>query len=294
MIGYIKIFKPEMKYKEFLVYNAYYCGICKSLGERYGPVYRNLINYDAVFIAILLDSALENKVSLEKFRCVLHPTKRKYRCLRNDNINFAADLTVFLTGAKLRDNILDENDLLSKIGGGLLRKGFSKASKRLNAIAGHIEEELERLHCYEQENNGDIDLVSDCYGSIIRKILEYGCGKSDVSEELGWIGYQLGKWIYIADAWSDIEKDIKKNSFNPLLTRFGYDNGELKLFKEKIKDRTGFFLFASLDEISATFEQIDKKINSGIIRNILYEGLFNMTNNILNGVTEKNGTEKSV
>ena len=28
-------------------------------------------------------------------------------------------------------------------------------------------------------------------------------------ETLGWIGYNLGKWIYLLDAYDDIEDNIK-------------------------------------------------------------------------------------
>ncbi len=294
MIGYIRIFKPELKYREFLVYNSYYCGICKALGDRYGLMYRNFINYDAVFVAILLDSAYGYQASFEKFRCILHPTKKKYRCSASDSINFAADLTVLLTRAKMQDNIIDDNDLISKLGQFLLAKGLIKSTERLEGIIDGIESELIKLHEFEQEKSSNIDQVSGCYGNIIRIILEHGAIESEISEELGWIGFQLGKWVYLADAWSDIEKDVKKGSYNPLLHRFGYNNEDTEGFRKSIKERTGFLMFASLDEIAASFEQIDKKINSGIIKNILYEGLFNMTNNILNGVTEKNAAKESI
>ncbi|MBN1624340.1 MAG: hypothetical protein JXN10_11800 [Clostridia bacterium] len=294
MIGYIRIYKPELKYREFLVYNAYYCGICKALGDRYGLVYRNFINYDAVFIALLLDSAHGFEASFETFRCILHPTKKKHRCTSSESINFAADLTVLLTRAKLRDNILDDNDLLAKIGQFFLKRGFDISSKILVELVEEIEKELRNLHVFEKENSSNVDLVSGCYGNIIKIILEYGAGESDIKMQLGWIGFHLGKWVYIADAWTDIENDIKKKSYNPLLKRFNYNEGDIAEFKDSIRERTEFMLFASLDEISSSFEQIDKKINSGIIRNILYEGLYNMTDNILNGVTQKNASKESI
>lgn len=294
MIGYIRIYKPELKYREYLVYNAYYCGICKALGDRYGLIYRNFINYDAVFIALLLDSAHAYVTSYETFRCILHPTKKKHRCTASDSMNFAADLTVLLTRDKLHDNILDDNDFLAKIGQFFLKRGFIKSSKILVELVEGIESELRNLHRLEKENSSNVDLVSNCYGNVIKMILEFGAGESEINLQLGWIGFHLGKWVYIADAWTDIEKDIKKKSYNPLLKRFNYSEMDISEFRDSIRERTGFLLFASLDEISSSFEQIDKKINSGIIKNILYEGLYNMTDNILNGVTQKNASKESI
>ena len=37
-------------------YQALYCGLCKSLKERYGQVSRLSLSYDLVFLAMLFDS----------------------------------------------------------------------------------------------------------------------------------------------------------------------------------------------------------------------------------------------
>ncbi|MEI3292775.1 MAG: DUF5685 family protein [Thomasclavelia ramosa] len=31
MFGYVVVNKPELKFKEFDVYQSYYCGLCKTL-----------------------------------------------------------------------------------------------------------------------------------------------------------------------------------------------------------------------------------------------------------------------
>ena len=36
MYEYIAINKAEMKFRDFDIYHAYYCGLCKDLKERYG------------------------------------------------------------------------------------------------------------------------------------------------------------------------------------------------------------------------------------------------------------------
>ena len=36
LFGYIIVNKPEMKFKEFDLYHAYYCGLCRSLKKCYG------------------------------------------------------------------------------------------------------------------------------------------------------------------------------------------------------------------------------------------------------------------
>jgi len=294
MIGYIRIFKPEIKFREYMIYNSYYCGICKEIGNRYGLPYRNFINYDAVFIAILLDCAKSNKPELENFRCILNPTKKKTRCISSESISYASDLTMYLTNAKLKDNIKDDNSFLAKAGSVLLKKGFRKADENLGSLAVIIDRHLMQLDMLEKGKSGDLDEVSSCYGNIIREILENGSRNTGLEEPLGWIGFHLGKWVYLADAFTDLAEDIKNKSYNPLLYRFCYKGESAEKFIESIKERAGFLMFASLDEISYNFEQIAKRINSGIIRNIIYEGLFDLTDKILNGENTKNASEESI
>ena len=51
MLGYVKIDKGELKVREYEVYCGYYCGICKSIGRRYGQLPRMALSYDAAFPA---------------------------------------------------------------------------------------------------------------------------------------------------------------------------------------------------------------------------------------------------
>ena len=46
--------KPEMKFREFDLYQAYYCGLCRSLKERYGKRGQITLSYDMTFLALLL------------------------------------------------------------------------------------------------------------------------------------------------------------------------------------------------------------------------------------------------
>ena len=52
MFGYIVANKPELKIREFEVYQGYYCGLCKSIKKRYGNLKRLTLNYDLTFVAL--------------------------------------------------------------------------------------------------------------------------------------------------------------------------------------------------------------------------------------------------
>ena len=44
--------------KDWERYNAYYCGVCKSIGARFGQIPRMILTFDAAFIAVLLAGLL--------------------------------------------------------------------------------------------------------------------------------------------------------------------------------------------------------------------------------------------
>lgn len=46
------------------------------------------------------------------------------------------------------------------------------------------------------------------------------CSKDEWSENLSRFAFYLGKFIYLMDAYEDVEEDIKKGTFNPLKKKF--------------------------------------------------------------------------
>ena len=50
MFGYITVNKQELKFKEFDMYQAYYCGLCRVLREKYGFSGQFTLSYDCTFL----------------------------------------------------------------------------------------------------------------------------------------------------------------------------------------------------------------------------------------------------
>jgi hypothetical protein len=117
---------------------------------------------------------------------------------------------------------------------------------------------------------------------MIRDILLTGCKDSDkrVQRAMEWLGYNIGKWIYTIDAFDDMEKDIKNNSYNPLLLQYQYKEQQLEEFKSSIKPDIERDLIYTLSQAANTIELLDME-NKGIIENIVYLGMNSKTNNIL-------------
>lgn len=283
MFGYIVPDKPELKMKEYEMFKAYYCGVCKSMGRSFGPLARMALNYDLVFMGLLWDG-LNNKVpKINKEACMVNPLKKKWIVKENQSLDFAADLNVLLTYYKLKDNWLDEHKIGSQAASYLLYYGYRKAKAKNPELDQKIRTALQTLDVLEKQKCASMDAAAEPFANLMKQILRDGYKGSDSGNirALEWIGYNLGKWIYLIDAYDDIEKDAKSGSYNPLICQYQYDKLEpIEVFKSRVRDGAAFNLTHSLGQIVNAAELLTLT-NKPIVDNILYLGLHKKTESIL-------------
>ncbi len=105
--------------------------------------------------------------------------------------------------------------------------------------------------------------MAGIFGEIMGEI--FAVRKDEWEDSLRTLGVYLGKYIYLLDAYEDIEEDIKKNSYNPLKRRF--ENPD---FDEEIKTILTMMMAGCCKE----FEKLPVIENAEILRNILYSGVW--------------------
>ena len=108
MFGYIAITKAEMKFRDFDIYHAYYCGLCKDLKERYGRSGQITLSYDMTFLIILLSGLYEPPAEDSIRNCVAHPFQ-KHAARTNEITQYAADMNIVLSYYKCLDDWTDEH-----------------------------------------------------------------------------------------------------------------------------------------------------------------------------------------
>ena len=109
--------------------------------------------------------------------------------------------------AKEKHNLKDDNRLKDKIAYTMYKGKLKSAYDKYPKKAEFIKEQLEILYNLEQEKNTNIDLVSNTFGNLMSEIFAY---KQDENEnELRRIGFNIGKYIYLLDAYEDLDKDYK-------------------------------------------------------------------------------------
>ena len=105
MFGYVTLYRKGLADAEMDRYQAYYCGLCRTLGRRYGRTGQLALSYDMAFVAILLTALYDTPTAFSEGRCVPHPLKKRPRA-DNELLDYAADMTAalayynFLAGAK--------------------------------------------------------------------------------------------------------------------------------------------------------------------------------------------------
>lgn len=284
MFGYVEPDKPELKMREFDVFRGYYCSLCKTIGKRYGQIPRLSLSYDLTFLYVLLDATQTSPVRGRRERCIAHPLKKRYRVFSNIFAEYASDMNVILTYYSLKDKWMDEKSLLGGAGSLALKMAFKKAKKlhpeKCLAIEGYLQE-LSRL---EKNRCASMDEAAEPFASLMRELFECGYIKDKAAQKtLGWMGYNLGRWIYLIDAYDDLSKDVKQKSYNPILCQYDFNGESIETFKERVREALNFSLTYSLSEIEKAYSLLDIEKNKGILDNILYSGLIVKTDEILQG-----------
>lgn len=277
MFGYVVMNKPEIRFKDFDLYRSFYCGLCRELREKYGISGQITLTYDMTFVVVLLSALYEPPTQKGTTRCVIHPVcKQPVR--KNAATEYGADMNVLLTYYKCMDDWEDEKKFAALGYGKILQRKNNQLSYRYPEKAEKIRKLLEELSQMEKAGETDIDKMSGCFGRIMEEIFAW---KTDVWEgSLRRMGFYLGKFIYIMDAYEDLPKDIEKHSYNPLKEMVKEDGYEARC-KE--------ILFMMMGECAAAFEQLPCIQNIDILRNILYDGVWKRYQKL----QEKSALEKS-
>ena len=278
MFGYVTICEPELKVKDLRKYKAYYCGLCHILKEKYGISGQMTLTYDMTFAIILLTSLYESQTCTEVHRCKVHPIK-KQQMLQNEITEYAADMNVLLAWYHLEDDWRDEKKVSAFLAKGALKRKAQRIIAKYPRQSQAIETSLKELAACEKENSTDLDRTAGCFGRLMEELFVW---QEDMWEKsLRRMGFFLGKFIYIMDAYEDLEEDLKKGCYNPLkklCTQEGYE--------EKCRE----ILCMMIAECSVEFEKLPCIVDVDILRNILYDGVWNRYHKIQ--LKKREGKEK--
>ena len=264
MFGYIKAAKGDLRVKELEFYKAVYCTLCKTMGREYSLLSRFTLSYDFTFLALLNMSLKDGCDAVEKKHCVFNPLKKCVFCKCDDDIKLPAAAAVILNYYKVIDNIADEKGL-KKLGFILAKPFFKspykKAAKRYPQVDKIVCDYITKQNEAEANKNCSLDMAAEPTARVLSELFSLLSNDETQKRVLDRLGYCMGRYIYLIDAYCDLEDDIKHNSFNPLKSR---DNP-----KELISQQ----LYFCINEGCKAFELLEIKKYKDILGNIIYLGL---------------------
>ncbi|WP_234122629.1 DUF5685 family protein [Clostridium hydrogenum] len=274
MFGYVTPLKPELKIKDYEKFKAYYCGLCVSLKKNYGNIPRLILNYDMTFLAVLLDSIDDKPCTLKQGRCIAHPLQKKHFIVENTAVDYAAFCNISLVYYKLLDDAEDDKNTASKLKSILLKTYFNKFPKELKTNTNYIKESLLKLHKLENTNSRlSIDELSHPFSDLTGFIISSYTKNENLKDILYNIGYNLGKWIYIIDAYDDLKNDMEKGKFNAINSSMNIDNLPYEDFSKTISHKISFILTLCGRNCFDYLNNLPMKTNVDILYNILQYGL---------------------
>ncbi len=262
MFGYVVVNKSELKFREFDVYHSYYCGLCQGLRKRYGFSGQLTLSYDMTFLLMLLTGLYEPETIEDTCRCVVHPLE-KHTVRYNQFTEYIADMNVLFSYYKCLDDWTDDKDWLHLCFAKMLEGKTGKYRKQYEQKIRNIQFLLQDFSEKEKENCQDIDVMAGLFGKVLGEIAVWK--EDEWTDTLKSFATYLGEFIYLLDAYEDVEEDIKKKRYNPLKTR--YENID---FEEECQN----VLTMLMAECCKEFEKLPILENVEILRNILYSGVW--------------------
>lgn len=274
MFGYVTVNKDELKIKDYRKYQSYYCGVCRSLERNYGLTGRMTLTYDMTFLALLLGSLYEDRTKPQMKRCVPHPVK-PHEEICNEYTDYAAAMNVMLSYYKLKDDWEDEKSVKGAAFAGILKRAYRKAAGRYPAQAKAIRRYIKNQHRCEALCEKSADAAACPTGEMLAELFDMKGGIWQ--RDLRRMGFFLGKFIYIMDAFDDLEEDIRHDNYNPLRIRYTGGTAQERIaFDRECREMLTMFAAQS----SMAFEALPVLDNADILRNILYSGIWSKFNRI--------------
>lgn len=278
MFGYVRPVLNRLSEEEKRRYQSAYCGLCHTMGKRHGWLSRFTLNYDFTFLAILLYGG-EGDCASCCMRCPAHPFRKPQECICGKTLELAADESMILTWYKLTDDVNDKN-FVAGLPARFLRLLFNRSYRRAATVLPEfdccVREQLEKLRELECVKSSQLDRTADTFASVLAAAAG-DCGGDEVrARAMKELLYHLGRWIYLVDAWDDLEDDTKKGRYNPLDARF---QGQAYREREYVETT----MTHSVRLVGAAANLIGFGAWGSIVDNVIYAGLPTVQGAVLDG-----------
>ncbi len=162
-----------------------------------------------------------------------------------------------------------------------LKRAFAKAGEIAPGVVASMRESADKLHALEAEKSANTDAAADTYAVLFGKVLQ----ELDVvqSHILYDLGYSMGRWVYLIDAYDDIGHDMKHGEYNVFVNKYGIAGDIPEDVREQVRFNFNYTLSMAMDAL----KRLEIKQNRPLLENIVCLGMKERTKNILEGITDE-------
>lgn len=262
MFGYVLFNPAGADESEKKRYRYYYCGLCKALEREHGRNAAKLLSYDLTFLYLLLSDLYNAREKEEREHCIMHPlTKRTF--IDTSLSTYCADMQLLLSWYSARDKAEDDDSVKAAA----FVRAFAETEKELEEKyprqSSAVKENLSLLAAMEQDGIRDIEKPSRCFASALAAV--FAPFEDNWKTRLEKIGSGMGHFIYVLDAYDDLDKDKAKGRYNPFSDR---ENDES--LREDVRQE----LLTAASFATEALEELPLDDNLSILRNIVYSGIW--------------------
>ncbi|MBQ6705886.1 MAG: hypothetical protein IJN07_00040 [Clostridia bacterium] len=275
MFGYVQMYKPELKMREYEQYRGVYCSLCKQLGRRYGAFLRLGLSYDLTFLALLSMALKPACVGFSQSRCSYNPMKKCLACESTGALEKAADITALMVYYRAQDTLEDEG-FFKRLKVWLTMPFLRRYHKKAKALLPEIDRELSQMMRRQREVEAAKTASIDAAAEPFAMLLQYLCSELSTDERqqavLSRLGYCLGRYVYLADAIADLREDGRRGRYNPFILNRRLNLNDTAAVEETERYAADVLRHCQAECIAA-YNLLDIYHFDGILRNILQEGI---------------------
>ena len=277
MFGYLNIEKDKLEDGQSGLWQTFMCGMCFSTKKLYGNFPRAFISNDVNFFNVLLHSATNADVTVERKRCFSHPIRKMSVLQQTDLTDKLSMANVLLTYWNVYDDTVDGGSVKKKTLLKSLRRYYVKAKKDLPQLDELLAKRYAELRTLETSNCDSIDRVCHAFAQLTQDVAVVMIGEQ-ANDNVQTLSYNLGKWIYLIDALDDASKDIKSNNYNPFVAHYGIKSAsELQAKYDELQ----FVMYAVLNRIAQCYNDLNLVKYTCILKHVLFDSIRDKTKEIL-------------
>jgi hypothetical protein len=272
MLGHLKPRFCQLTSPSKQHYQHLYCSICYSLRLQFGLSASFFINHELT----LSLAAFPDYVTMNTENCAC-PAKlfcKQKPILLDPLIDKAASLCLLLVWLKLVDSETDSPAFYKKI----LRQSIeAKVQPVLANLTPSTRQFIDSYLLLIRANSTDFSTTSKMSGLLAKQIFQELCQHNDNTQEtVTEITLLLGELITVADALLDLNKDIERKQYNPIITATEQNNSTLMQEYTLLKidyDKL-------VQDITAIIHATNLKSVNPLFCEILQQSLNNLSGNI--------------